>query len=209
MKKIFLIITLLFISSALSLAQKFEGGVMAGIAGTQTAGDGYSGFKKAGAFGGAWVRLPFTPHSAFQMELEYFQKGARKNPDPENDDYEQYLFRANYIEMPILYQYKFTDRISAEIGPSLGFLINYYERVDELEIHETPGYNVPARITLQFNLGIYVYLTDNLAFNFRTNNSLLNIRSENRTGDVYRLWGYGQFHDSLVLSLFYQIRRGK
>jgi len=41
---------------------------------------------------------------------------------------------------------------------------------------------------------------------FRTNNSLLNIRSENRTWDVWRLWTYGQFSDALVLSFFYQFK---
>ena len=188
-------------------SQEFNGGVMAGLVGSQVAGDTYSGFNKAGVFAGGYVNYQFTKHSVLQMELEFFQKGARKNPKPEENDYNSHLFRANYVELPILYQYLVNERIRLETGPSFGFLISHYEETDEEVLSDDPGYNKPAALTVQFNLGIYVYLLDNLAFNFRTNNSVFNIRQENRDGDVFRLWGYGQFNDSLILSLFYTFRK--
>ena len=196
-----------FLFTLSAAGQQFHGGVMAGIAATQVAGDRFSGFDKAGLFGGGFVNLQVTPRSAFQMELEFFQKGSRKNPDAENNDYDSYLFRTSYVELPFLYQYIISDRFRVEAGPSGGFLLGYYEERDELVISDEPGQNKPSAATLQINVGLYVYFTENIALNVRTHNSVLNIRKENSTGDVYRFFDYGQYHDALVLSFFYIIRK--
>jgi hypothetical protein len=90
-----------------------------------------------------------------------------------------------------------------EGGPSLGFTVNYYEEANEIVISDQPDYNTPAAVTLQINFGIYIKIIENLSVNVRTNNSLMNIRSENRTGDVRRFWDYGQYNDALVLSVFW------
>ena len=198
-----IIIMLILTLSAFGLkGQQFNGGIMAGVAGTQVAGDTFYGFHKAGIFAGGFVNLQFTEHSVMQMELEYFQKGSRENPDSANN-YTQYLFRVNYIELPVLYQYIASKRFKIEVGPSAAFLVGWYEERDEYEIK---GGNRPARVTLQINAGLYVNLTEHLMVNLRTNNSLLNIRSDNATGDVLRIFpgNYGQFNDCLVLSLYYQ-----
>ena len=185
--------------------QEFNGGIMAGVVGSQVAGDTYSGFHKPGIFAGGFVNYQFSNRSIIQMELEFFQKGSRKNPNYDKDDFDQYLFRVNYVELPVLYQWKLNDRLKFEAGPSLGFFINYYEEKNEEEIKNG---NRPAALTFQVNAGFYVFLTQHLIFNFRTNNSMLNIRSENATGDVLRIFpgNYGQFHDCLVMSLYYQFK---
>ena len=199
------IILLIFLLPALNLkSQNFNGGILAGVAGTQVAGDGYYGFHKAGIFAGGFVNLQVSEHSSFQMELEFFQKGSRENPDSANN-YNQYLFRVNYIELPVLYQYTFNKRFKVEAGPSLGFLVGYYEERFEEEIK---GGNRPANVTFQLNAGLYVYLSTHFTVNIRTNNSMLNIRSDNATGDILRIFpgNYGQFNDCLVFSLFYQFK---
>lgn len=210
--KIFVLIFLLTGLTEVVTAQNFHGGVAAGLVGSQVAGDTYSGYNKAGIFAGGYVGWEFTKHSGIQLELEYFQKGSRKNPDPDKNDYSSLIFRLNYVELPVLYQYRIKWFI-IEGGPSAGFLMGYYEEADQQIISDEEGYNKPARITLQINLGIRVFFSDHWGFDFRTNNSLLNIRTENRGGikpgeggDVWRLWGYGQFNDALVLSVFYQIK---
>lgn len=208
----YVILLLIFwLSAFVSRSQNFNGGLMFGVAGTQVAGDyiypnddtlGIYGFHKAGIFAGGFVNLQISESSAFQMELEYFQKGSRQNPDSANS-YSQYLFRVNYIELPVLYQYIAGKRFKFEIGPSLGFLVNYYEEVDYYEIK---GSNPAAKVTFQLNAGVYFNITQHLSFNIRTNNSMLNIRSDNHSGDVLRIFpgNYGQFNDCLVFSIFYQ-----
>jgi hypothetical protein len=195
-------------------AQQFHGGITAGIVGSQVAGDRYSGFHKGGIFGGGYVNWEFTKHSTLQLELTYFQKGSRQNPKPEENMYVNYLFRVNYIEVPVLYLYKLPDinlknigDFYLETGPSLGVLVNYYETdVNGYEISDQQDYNKPATFTLQWNIGMRYFISEKFGTDFRYNFSLLNIRSSNVTGDVWRFWGYGQFNDSLVLSLFYQFK---
>ena len=138
------------------------------------------------------------------MELEFFQKGSRKNPNYEKGYDTAYLFRTNYVELPILYQFVINKRFQVEVGPSIGFLISYFESFNGSELY--PNTNPPARSTLQINLGLYITLTQRWKVNLRTNNSLLNIRSHTVTGDVWRFWTYGQFNDCLVLSLIYQFK---
>jgi hypothetical protein len=202
-KPVNIIISLIFILLAFQGAgQQFNGGVMAGVAGTQVAGDTYYGFHKAGIFAGGFVNLQISEHSILQMELEYFQKGSRENPDSTNN-YDQYLFRMNYIELPLLYQYVISKRFKIEAGPSAGFLVGWYEAKYGEEIK---GGIKPASVTFQLNAGIYFNITQHLFVNVRTNNSLLNVRSENATGDILRIFpgNYGQFNDCLVFSLYYQ-----
>ena len=204
MKKLFLLSVFFLAASTFLFSQKFHGGVTAGLAATQVAGDTYSGFNKAGIFMGGYVNLDISKRSALQMELTYFQKGSRANPDSTNN-FQQYKFRANYIEMPLLYMFK-AGKFIVHAGPSLGFLMGYFEEADYFRLDDKEGYNKPAAITLQINLGMRYYFTEKFGADFRTNNSLLNIRSRNATGDVWRIWTYGQFHDSLVISLFYQFK---
>lgn len=203
--RILLFSCIFIVSAHYAGGQQFNGGLMAGVAGTQVAGDSLWGFHKAGIFAGGFVNLRISNHSAFQMELEYFQKGSRKNPDPEMDDYDQYLFRVNYVELPVFYQYILNDRFKFEAGPSLGFMINYYE---ERRYEEIKGGNPAARVSFQLNAGFYVSLTRRLMFSMRTNNSMLNIRADNATGDIIRIFpgNFGQFHDCLVMSIFYQFK---
>jgi hypothetical protein len=212
----YIILLLIFFLFALQAkSQNFNGGLMAGVAGSQVAGDiiytgqdtlGLYGFHKAGVFAGGFVNLQISENSAFQMELEYFQKGSRQNPDSANN-YSQYLFRVNYIELPVLYQYIAGKRFKFEFGPSLGFLINYYE---ESNYYEIKGGNPPAKVSFQMNAGLYINITQHLMVNIRTNNSMLNIRSDNATGDILRIFpgNYGQFNDCLVFSLFYEFKPG-
>ena len=202
-KHITLIILLLFLGIN-SIAQQFHGGVMAGLVGSQVAGDTWSGYKKAGIFAGGYVNLDIGTVSALQLELTYFQKGSRENPTEKNG-YQSYLLRLNYIEMPILYQYK-TGRFTIEVGPSAGFLMGYYESVNQEVISDQQYYVKPARVTLQINLGFQFALTPKIGVDFRTNNSLLNIYSQKQSGDFRRFFDYGRYNDSLVLSMFYRFR---
>jgi hypothetical protein len=180
--------------------QQFKGGLTAGLVGSQVAGDNFSGYKKAGLFAGGFVTLSLSPTSSLQMELTYFQKGSRENPTEDNN-YVSYLLRVNYIELPLLYQYH-AGRFVIEAGPSGGFLAGYYEE-DNYNVGN--DINSMSRITLQINLGVALQLSSNWSAFLRTNDSLFNIRKQNKDGDVHRFWDYGQYNDALILGIRYLI----
>jgi hypothetical protein len=200
MKQIYTVVIFLFFSTFPSVAQKFQGGVAAGLVGSQVAGDTYSGFHKPGAYGAVWVRLAVSEHSSFQTEISYFQKGSRHNPDEKRDDYTFYLMRLGYIEMPFLYQYHLKNKITLEAGPSFSFLIHSHEEVDYMENPESDF----CLFNPSFMAGIGYPVTEKISVNFRMNSSVLSIRNDEVYGSVHRLFDYGQYNDCILFFLSYK-----
>lgn len=174
---------------------------MVGLSASQVAGDSYSGFNKAGPIGGFFINLEASDHSRFQMELYYIQKGSKKNANAVEGDYESYLLRLNYIEMPLLYQYNF-GWFAIEAGPAVAFTMSGYE--------ENNGEDVQADdfafATFQLHFGVVFTIADNWKIDIRTNNSFTNLRQDTHTGHVRRIFpnNYGQFNDVLQFTLAYQ-----
>ncbi len=201
MKQIYTVIIILSFSAFTSMAQKFQGGVAAGLVGSQVAGDTYSGFNKAGIYAGFWVRLAVNERSSFQTELSYFQKGSRHNPDEKKQDYTFYLMRLGYIEMPFLYQYHLKNKILLEVGPSFSFLLHSYEALDYME--ET--YGDFSLFNPSFMTGVGYPITEKLSVNLRMNSSIFSIRKDEASGGVYRLFDHGQYNDCILFFLSYKI----
>ena len=182
-------------------AQKFEGGVMLGLVGSQVAGDQYSGYNKAGINAGGWISLNIGARSKMQMELGYIQKGSRENPDYEKDKLDAYLMRLGYINMPLLYRIQYNELLSFETGLSLNILIHSNEKFNGYQTVESPF----SLTNLCFLAGLSVRINDNLRVNLRTDNSLFSLRKRRVTGDVWRFWDHGQFSDALVISAYYTL----
>ena len=192
---------MLAILSTLAYAQQFNGGALLGMAASQVAGDTYSGFHKAGPVAGFFVNLNVSPRSTFQMELYYVQKGSRDNANAVEEDYDSYLLRLNYIELPVLYQFKF-GWFALEAGPSVAFTMSGYEEKNGEEIQADDF----ALATFQLNFGAVFTVAKNWKIDIRTNNSLTNLRNQTYTGNVRRIFpgNYGQFNDVLQITLAYQ-----
>lgn len=198
MKK--LLLSILFLSFvSFGFAQKFNGGAIVGMAATQVAGDTYSGFNKVGAIGGFFVNLQPTQRSSFQMELYYVQKGSRKNADAVEGDYNSFLLRLSYVEMPLLYKYHIRW-FAIEAGPSVAFFMSGLEELDGVDQKKDNF----AKATVQINFGVVFTLAKNWKLGIRTNNSVTSNRNEKNTGDVRRFWSYGQYNDGLQFTLAYQ-----
>jgi hypothetical protein len=131
MNSVKLIIICIITTISFSLySQDFNGGVLGGVNATQVFGDQWSGPNKAGLYLGVFVNRYFSNRSSVQMELDYIQKGSRKNPDASTGNYSTYLLRLNYIELPVLYKYDFAEKGTLETGLSLGVLVHSYEEAD-------------------------------------------------------------------------------
>jgi len=107
-------------------AQRFIGGIAAGINLTQVDGDQVFGYHKVGFNGGPFVKLMIDKKQRFSvtMELLYTQKGAQKKYpasggtmralddtlliDPKYTNYDKKFFynlRTDYLEIPLLFHY--------------------------------------------------------------------------------------------------------
>ena len=182
-------------------AQQFEGGITGGIAGSQVNGDDLGGYNKAGLTFGPYVKLSISPKSSLQMQLEYFQKGSRANPDSTNN-FESYLLRLNYLQIPVYYQYKYNDFFGFHAGLSYGVLVYDYEERNGYEVL-TPQYPF-ENDDLSVHAGIHWYTTEQLTVKLEVAHSLLYIREQ--TEGTLWIFNQGQYNHYLLLAVQYQIK---
>jgi len=196
------LIVICFVSAiSLSLySQDFNGGVLGGINATQVYGDSFSGPNKAGLYLGVFVNRYFSNRSSIQLELDYIQKGSRKNPDASTGDYNTYLLRLNYIELPVMYKYDFAEKGTLEGGLTLGVLVNSYEEANGSTDVSGDDFN---SIDFGANIGIYYTLVENLRINMRISTSIIPIR-DHSSGQTYGL-NQGQYNQGIAFILYYII----
>jgi hypothetical protein len=197
--KIIIIFILLFITVHYARSQQFNGGILGGVSATQITGDQLSGFNKAGFYLGGFVNFYFNQRTSFQMEIDYIQKGSRKNPNPDNNDFISYKLNLQYIDIPLLLRYDYSSVLIFECGPYLGFLMDDDER-------DHNG-NIPVIVDFNKNdfgmmVGLYYKLDSKIRMNFRYSNSLIPVR-KHTSGATYRL-NKGQYNMVVTLSVHYQ-----
>jgi hypothetical protein len=203
MRKSLLLILLMCLAGFTGWGQRFNGGILAGGDASQVDGDNNDGFHKFGYLGGALVSLRVSPHSSFQMELEYIQKGSHlvDTVTLQND-----LMRFHYLEVPLLYQYTFAKRLSFEAGPAMDVLLGSLEETQGIAATGT----VPMRpVTLSGIFGFSGFITKHLKGNLRFNYSLLSIRVPAIPyPPSYRkiLFERGQYNNVISFSLFWYFK---
>ncbi|MCE3228986.1 MAG: hypothetical protein K0S32_3537 [Bacteroidetes bacterium] len=144
-----------------------------GINGCQIHGDNYSGFNKAGIFGGAAVNARLGPKSSLEMGFYFSQKGARHNQNPEKGDYSFYFVNLNYIDLPLSYRRYLNKDYFITVGPSMAYLINYHE---ETERGDWTGVYPFEDFEYGINFGLGKKIKDKFFVEVRTSNSIGTIR---------------------------------
>ena len=185
-------------------AQFFKGGVKGGMTASEVSGDHLSGPDKLGFYGAVYTMYPLSTVSYLQMEVMYIQKGSRSIPDASND-YFDYNFSLNYVEVPLLYVYNiskfFQHKALRDVllygGLSVSKLVGYSETQRDLSL--SSGYNTRYKpVELNFLVGFYYPLTSSLYATFGFSNSLTPIRSASlsatngiTSGQYNSVWSLG------------------
>ena len=182
-------------------AQKFKGGLLGGFTASQVSGDNLGGFNKAGLFGGVYTNIKLKENSALQFEIDYIEKGSRKNPN--NKSSYSYKLNLTYIELPLLYKYIYSDVLTFETGTSLEVLIKEpFEEVNYGPASNKYSFN---KQNMNFILGINYFFNENVKINFRYS-STLTVTPIRPHASGARIWyNWGQYNSVLVLFLSYQI----
>jgi len=110
----------------------------------------------------------------------------------------------HYLEIPLLCQFTFLKRFSAEAGPAADILLGYSEQRDGQEV---PNKYPFRRITLAGIVGASGYITRHFKATFRFNYSLISLRIPvDDPPSVWRkiLFEVGQYNNVLSLSVSYQ-----
>lgn len=156
-----LLLVSLVLFSPSTFAQRFIGGVTAGINLTQVDGDEVFGYSKVGFNGGPFVKLMLDKKQRFSitMELLYTQKGAtQKYPiysdtrkafddtlliDQRYQKYDKkffYKLRTDYLEIPLVVHYDDPrSKISVGVGISWARLVYVKEIEHDFSVPDSLG----------------------------------------------------------------------
>jgi hypothetical protein len=203
MKKCILTLCSALLLAAITHAQNvFHGGAFFGLSTSQVSGDNLAGFKKAGLYGGAFVNMHLSEKWLLQLETSYCQKGSRKNPKPDKGDYKSYRMNLQYLEVPLLLKWQFSNRFCFELGPAAGYLIKN-TGVEKDENGVMPGQPPFNSFELSglggFAVGLLQEESFHLKANVRFSQSVIPIRKHS-SGAVYWL-NRGQYNSVLAFIL--------
>jgi len=202
MRRFFYIMLFLFCTGS-AFSQQFEGGILGGLTASQIDGDSYSGYNKVGIQAGAWVQRLFTYTMAGQMELRYIQKGSLHTNKPNDPIY--YKCVLHYIDLPIMGQYIYNEKVVFELGIGPEFLVSGKEFDVYSELPEREPYF--HTFTMSAIAGIGYTFWDVLTFSARFNYSIIPIR-DHPSGQSYLL-NQGQYSHALSFAVYYKISGNK
>ena len=189
-----------------AVAQNFSGGVLLGFNASQVSGDNYGGYNKAGISGGFFVNKALTEKSELEMRITYSAKGSRDVPNPDKGKYTAYYMRLNYIEVPILYKYKY-KMLWLMAGLSGGYLIN---SSIENESGPFPENSIENRAFKKYEvctqLGVALPFAEHWEIELKSADTfpLLPVRPH-ASGASFRL-NFGQLNSVLAFSLKYRFK---
>jgi len=175
----------------------------------QIHGDNASGYHKFGGNGGIMINSRLNKKTSIDLGFIFTQKGARKNQNVEKGDYSFFRVNLNYIELPLLLNYKVNPIYFITLGPSMGYLINYQEDTEKGNWNGVYPFN-----TFEYgvNFGLGRSLKANWLLEVRSNNSIMPIRNYGlaATGIFYpnaiaRFFNKGLYNNVLSLYIIYQI----
>lgn len=202
----------------ISNAQQFQAGILSGISTSQVDGDTHAGYDKLGLLAGGFVSTNLSGEGKWSasFELNYIQKGSRKNPHPDKGDYTSYKLKLNYIEVPILLKYSFTTidslsgwsqqrNFSLEGGLAFAALVHSKE-----EDSSGPVLNGSPFQKYDYSaiLGLNYFISKHIGFNVRTEYSVFPVR-KGGTSSYYYNWTHnflkpGFYNNLIAFSVRYR-----
>lgn len=190
-------------------AQNFSGKLILGVNGSQIDGDGMSGYYQAGLVFGAGARFPVNEKLSLGPEIMYSQKGSRASFDQVTKlGYPRIIYRLNYVDLPIVAEYKVQPSMHIEGGLSFGYLLN--AKLD-------PGGNLGfgdaqylfKKQDYQLLLGLKYQIFDDCWLSGRLMYSLISTNKLGLTNPNYGLVGVpgrgGFFNNLLQFTLSYRL----
>jgi hypothetical protein len=194
-RSLLLIIAVVF-STALS-AQRFQGGILAGLNASQVDGDSWGGYYKTGLLLGAFVNTEFRNNFGGQLEIKFSGKGSANYPKSPIIQ----KIKLNYIDLPILVTYKTIDALKLEGGISINYLFKaeYYDDdwMDNWILE-------PNKLETAIVFGVNYTFFQNFDINARYSYSLFPVRSFSSSSNFSEgAW----FNNVLSFALYFHLGR--
>ena len=204
-KKIMMAGVLMFLVHWAS-AQRFEGGLIGGLNASQVSNDMYQGYHKPGILAGFYVQTDVAPAVFAGMEIKYSQKGSRKRIKPKSTDFEKYVMRLGYVDVPFFMGFRTSDRGSVVAGISGGFLMHAREFNND-GAFPREDQNAFNDFDLQPFLGFKFDFLEQVTVDLRMAYSVLPLREVQGEEGTTSYWLNNQFNNVISLALYYRIDR--
>ena len=128
---------------------------------------------KAGVNAGALVNIPLQYSWAVQPEIYFSSQGAKYYSY--NDGYEHQLI-LNYVNIPLLIQYKLRGGVFLETGPQVGFLTDAKDKVGSIETGNV--YNSDFKnVDFSWSFGLGYKSISGLGVDLRYNPGISNVNN--------------------------------
>jgi hypothetical protein len=179
----------------------FSNYVFAGVTSSQISGDRLNGFDQLGYNAGVGTEIRTSETWRPRLEILFNQLGSRKNARPDEGDFESYLLRLNYIQVPLTMGYM-NGTTGFELGLAPSYLLSFREEdqngtviglgrdFKEFDLGALAG--IRYRFALQWELGTRFY------------QSIVPVR-EHTGGSTFRL-NRGQYNTAIQFSLRFIVK---
>lgn len=187
-------------------AQRFQGGLVAGLNASRIDGDGHEFYGKLGLNAGAFVAREILPERLFwQMELKYTSRGKyHLYRDQMGGVAGMSLIDLRYAELPLSLHYFLNQQVQLELGLSPDLLLKeHYE--DEDGVLPMEDANDLHRFGITAFGGASYFIIDPLAVGIRFNYSVIPFYKFEAYAVRYRDSGW--FHDVLSVNVRYYFTR--
>lgn len=172
MKKILILIIILFSLSLFAQKSKKDEGITFGLKGglnvSNFAGDIKDNTFRTSVHLGVFSEIMISDKFSLQPELLYSGQGYSGSAAPGFS-----RSKYDYINLPVLAKIYIAEKISIEAGPQIGFLVSAKERTTNDNV------TIPDQKTVDFglNLGLAYDLKSGIFFQTRYNLGLSNVNS--------------------------------
>ncbi len=178
-------------STCIAQDKKFKLVLVAGINASQVNGDKLAGFDKVGLLTGAGISRQVNKKIGWQFEILYSEKGSKDVASVSNLQLDT-LFRFNYIEIPIMFNYSIYEKLQLQGG--LYSAVRIKAEYDDY-VNRFDRSNIIRNLDHGLCIGVNYSLTEHWKANIRVSQSVLDI---NNSFEVY-------YNLSTSLSIRYQL----
>jgi hypothetical protein len=190
MKKSVLVSVAILCSTFFLHAQHTQFGIKAGwnLASAEVEeGDDYD--SKSGFHAGALAHIHVSTHFAVQPEIYYSTQGGEQG---------DFKLKLNYINIPVLGQYMFSNGFRLQTGPQLGIRTTAKSKIGSIEADRD---NQFSEIDFAWVLGAGFLFPEGIGIDARYNFGLANVWEDESTNTIK--------NRVFQLGLFYQFMRAK
>jgi hypothetical protein len=184
MKKVIVSTFLVLAISIASFAQETHFGLKAGINSSTlkiiNAGDYDS---KLGFYAGGLAHIHVKKHFAIQPELSFSTQGGKKG--------DNYTFRINYLNVPVLFQYMFDEGFRLQTGPQVGFMVLAEQEINNVTFNVKDTYST---IDFSWTFGGGYLFDSGLGIDVRYNLGINDISEDNSFETRNRVFQAGIFY---------------